>query len=40
MKTKYVVTETHKLSSEEERKIKISEKLAELIKSEKNRTSA
>ena len=40
MKTKYIITETHKLSSEEERKVKVSEKLAEIIKSEKRRKTA
>ena len=34
MKTDYIITETHKLNGEEERKIIISEKLAEVIKSE------
>lgn len=40
MKTKYIVTETYKLKNEDERKVKISEKLAEVIKSEKNRKTA
>ena len=40
MKTKYVVTETYKIKNEDERRIKISEKLAEVIKSDKCRKSA
>lgn len=39
MKTEYIITETHKVKSEDERKIKISEKLAEIIKSEKTKKS-
>jgi hypothetical protein len=34
MKTDYIITETHKVNSKDERKIIISEKLAEIIKSE------
>lgn len=37
MKTDYIITETHKVNSEYERKIIISEKLAEVIKSEKEK---
>lgn len=40
MKTKFIITETHKVNSEDERKIKISEKLAEVIKSEQAKKSA
>lgn len=35
MKTEYIITETHKVHSVDERIIKISEKLAEVIQSEK-----
>ena len=38
MKTEFIITETHKVNREDERKIKISEKLAEIIKSEKTVT--